>query len=90
VNRAAKTLKRLAGLVVSIGISAIGEPIAMCAVALVLILAAVVCWAIMSEERSTRLTALVTAWRSGPRKGLKAKANELPSASGGGAKPKRL
>jgi hypothetical protein len=89
VNRAAKTLRRVAGLVVSIGISAVGEPVAMCAVAIVLILAAVVCWAIMSEERSTRLTALVSAWRSGSGGLQKAKANQLPPSFKDVGRPKQ-
>jgi hypothetical protein len=83
VNRAAKIYRRLAGLAVSISITALGEPVAICAVAIVLILATVVCWAITDEQRSTRLTALVSAWRNAPRRRHRAKPSELPTAAPG-------
>jgi hypothetical protein len=47
----------MAGWAVSIAITEVGAPFAICTVAVVLIVAAVVCWAIMDPERSTRLTA---------------------------------
>jgi hypothetical protein len=80
----------LAGLAVPISISALGEPVAICAVAIVLILATVVCWAITDEQRSTRLTALVSAWRDAPRRRRKAKPSELPAAAPRRRKPKPL
>lgn len=73
----------------SISITALGEPIAICAVAIVLILAVVVCWAITDEQRSTRLTELVSAWRNTPRR--RRKATSRPAApSPAGKKPNAL
>jgi hypothetical protein len=74
---------------VSISITAIGEPFAICVAVVALIGAAVVCWAITDPERSTRLTALVSAWRS-PRGHKGPNPAELSPASKDAKKAKRL
>lgn len=89
MNRTSKNLRRLAGLVVSALITAVGEPVAICAVAIVLIFAGVMCWVIMDSDRSTRLTALVVAWRSAPRRSRESKVPELSSGSERANRPKR-
>jgi hypothetical protein len=78
----------MAGLAVSIAITEVGAPFAICTVAVVLNVAAVVCWAITDPGRSIRLTALVSAWRSLPRQSDESKVGELPPASKDAKKPK--
>ena len=85
--RLIKIFKRTAGLAVSVAVSAIGEPAALCAVAIMFMVAVVVCIAITNEQRAERLTALVTAWRGGPSK-RRTKAAELPSGSEDGKSSK--
>lgn len=88
MKQVAKTMKRLAGWAVSISITAVGEPFAICVAAIVLIVAAVVCWAILDEGRSIRLTALVSAWRRLPRSSDEPRPGQLPPATRDGKSSK--